>query len=153
MDAKLTHAPATSPKSSSESTYVFALAFGFLTFNTVSAVVRMREDILAVAFNVSLYLFLIIFFLCLSAFEKLPQDSMKREWLKVPVWALATTLNFMFAYRVWTIVRPATALGCLVWGMAGTTSLITFYFFFVYGETKTRSSGECDSKAACDDRV
>ncbi|XXG60310.1 hypothetical protein AAC387_Pa04g2249 [Persea americana] len=129
----------------SEFNLAFTLATGFLTFNTVVAIVRIREDILAVTFTISFFVFLMIFFWCLSLFEKSPQDSKEKERLKLPIWFLATTLNMMFAYRVWTLIRPGMALGWLVWGMAGSASVITFYFFFVYAEKK-RKTGDCNSK-------
>ncbi|KAJ8618522.1 hypothetical protein MRB53_014708 [Persea americana] len=124
---------------SSDFNLAFNLATGFLTFNTVVAIVRMREDILAVTFTISFFVFLMIFFWCLSVFEKSPQDSKEKERLKPPIWFLATSLNLMFAYRVWTFIQPGMALGWLVWGMAGTTSVITFYFFFVYGQKKSNT--------------
>lgn len=39
----------------------------------------------AVAFTVTLYLFLMIFFWCVSAFEKMPRVSKNRERLKILV--------------------------------------------------------------------
>lgn len=124
-------------KRSSDLNVAFSLAAAFLTLNTVVAILRMREDIQAVTFTISVYVFLMIFFWCLSVFDRLPQDSKEKERLKAPIWFLATSLNVMFAYRVWMIIQPSLALGWLVWGMSGTTSVITFYFFFVYGEKKT----------------
>ena len=142
-----------SPKPCSDFTYAFTLAAAFLTLNTIGAILRMSEDIPAVSFTVTLYVFLMIFFWCVSAFEKMPHDSKNRERLKILVWVLATTLSLMFAYRVWTMVRPGVALGLLVWGMVGITSVITFYFFFVFGDKKTTSAEEWDCKASCDEQV
>lgn len=126
-------------KLSSEFNFVFTISAAFLAFNTVCAIIRMREDILAVTFAISFFVFLMIFLWCLIVFDKLPQESKKKEMLKVPIWVLATALNLMFAYRVSTIIQPSMALGWLVWGMAGTTALVTFYFFFVYADKTTKS--------------
>eukprot|EP00268_Persea_americana_P020761 TRINITY_DN20833_c0_g1_i1.p1 TRINITY_DN20833_c0_g1~~TRINITY_DN20833_c0_g1_i1.p1 ORF type:complete len:164 (-),score=11.38 TRINITY_DN20833_c0_g1_i1:138-569(-) len=117
----------------------FTIAVGYLIFNTVSAIVRIRQDMVAVTFTISFFVFLMILFWSVSVFQKLPQDSKQRERLKIPIWILATALNLLFAYRVWTIVPPGMILGWLVWGMAGTASLVTFYFSFLYGDKKTGS--------------
>ncbi|RWR90445.1 hypothetical protein CKAN_01954100 [Cinnamomum micranthum f. kanehirae] len=128
-----------SVKSTSHSTSPFTIAVGFLLFNTVGAVLRIRDDILALTFTISFSIFLMIFFWCVSVFDKLPPGSKKRDMMKVPIWLLGTTLNLMFAYRVRTIIQPGMALEWLVWGMGGITSLITFYFFFLYGDKRTTS--------------
>lgn len=120
----------------------FTIAVGYLIFNTVGAIVRIRQDMVAVTYTISFFVLLMILFWSVSVFQKLPQDSKKRERLKIPIWVLATALNLMFAYRVWTIVLPGMVLGWLVWGMAGTASLVTFYFFFLYGNIKKTRSGK-----------
>ncbi|XXG60299.1 hypothetical protein AAC387_Pa04g2240 [Persea americana] len=111
-----------------EFNFVFTISSVFLAFHTVCAIVRMREDILDVTFAISFFVFLMIFLRCLSIFDKLPKESKKKEMLKVPIWVLATALNLMFAYQVSMIIQSSMALGWLVWGMAGTSALITFYF-------------------------
>lgn len=130
---------AASLQSDSHSTSPFIIVVAFLLFNTVGAVLRIREDTLAMTFTISFFIFLMIFFCSVSVFDKLPPGSKKRDWMKVPIWLLGTTLNLMFAYRVRTIIQPGMALEWLVWGMGGITSLITFYFFFLYGDKRTTS--------------
>ncbi|KAJ8618519.1 hypothetical protein MRB53_014705 [Persea americana] len=138
--------------SSPNATSLFTIVVSFLLFNTVGALIRMREDIRQVTFTISFSVLLLVFFSCVSVFEKLPQDSKKKKRLKIPIWLLYATLNSMFAYRFWTIIQPGMALGWLVWGMGGTSSLITFYFFFLYTDKKSRP-GECDSMALCAEQV
>lgn len=142
-----------SPNPSSDDTYLVTIAVGFFMFNTVGAIVRIRQDIVAVTFTLSLFVLLMILFWCLSVFEKLPRGSKKKERLKLPIWVLSTTLNLLFAYRVWTIIIPNMALGWLVWGMAGTTCLITFYVFFIHDDKKIMRSEDSDSRALCEEQV
>ncbi|KAJ8618524.1 hypothetical protein MRB53_014710 [Persea americana] len=61
------------------------IQLGFLTVNTVSAIVRMHKDILVVTFTVSFIMFIIILSWCLDVFEKLPRDSNNKEMLKVAI--------------------------------------------------------------------
>ncbi|KAJ8618518.1 hypothetical protein MRB53_014704 [Persea americana] len=67
----------------------FTIAVGYLIFNSTFFTI-------AVGY---------LIFNTVSAI-KLPQDSKQRERLKIPIWILATALNLLFAYRVWTIVPP-----------------------------------------------
>ncbi|KAG9442293.1 hypothetical protein H6P81_018147 [Aristolochia fimbriata] len=116
-------------------------ALAFLTVNTLVSLVRARNDLPAAAFVVSVYAVLMLLYWCLHAVEKMPEDSPRRERLKLPVWALATTLNFLFAYRV-SAMLPAT-LGWLVWGLAGACCAATFYALLLYDAGDAKYATRC----------
>ncbi|XP_006656192.1 uncharacterized protein LOC102705538 [Oryza brachyantha] len=110
--------------------WLTALGFGFLTFNSGMAIYRSDGDKGSVAFVVASYLDLVLLFACLRLFERAPRNSPRREWLKLFVWALTTLLTVMFSYKVAAIMPPLVAV--LVWAMAFATIGGGFYAFFVH---------------------
>ncbi|BAF19850.1 uncharacterized protein [Oryza sativa Japonica Group] len=110
--------------------WLTALGFGFLTFNSGMAIYRSDGDRGSVAFVLTSYIDLVLLFACLRLFEKAPRDSARREWLKVFVWGLTTLLTVMFSYKVAAIMPPVVAV--IVWAMAFATIGGGFYAFFVH---------------------
>jgi drug/metabolite transporter (DMT)-like permease len=82
----------------------------FLTFNSIMAILRSRDDPWSVAFVISSFLDLILLFVCLQKFEKTPRGSPLRFRLKVAVWCLSTFLTVMFSYRVAALMPLAVAI-------------------------------------------
>ncbi|XXG42469.1 hypothetical protein AAC387_Pa01g2741 [Persea americana] len=114
-----------------------------LTVTSVFSVIRARHDVPTLAFIISMYVFLMLLFYCLHLHDTLPENSHQKERLRVPIWLLATILNVLFAYRVSTMLP--LSLDCLVWAMAGSTSVLGFYVFFIYKEDKSKSLGAADT--------
>lgn len=122
------------------------LGLGFLTFNSIMAIIRSRDDPWSVAFVVSSFLDLILLFICLQKFERTPRDSPMRSHLKIAVWCLSTFLTVMFSYRVAALMPLAVAV--IVWLMSLSTIGAGFYLFFVYRD-EVESIDPCeDSKPA-----
>ncbi|KAL5983098.1 hypothetical protein ACLOJK_017179 [Asimina triloba] len=117
--------------------FIWFYSILFLTTNTLAAAIRARDDPSLVAFVVSIYAFLLLLFWCVRAFDRLPYESRARERLKVPIWLLGSALNLMFAQRV-TLVVTANAMAWLVWSLAASSCLFTFYFFFMHTEKHTQ---------------
>ncbi|KAJ8649571.1 hypothetical protein MRB53_002594 [Persea americana] len=115
-----------------------------LTVTSVFSVIRARHDVPTLAFIISMYVCLVLLFYCLYVHDTLPANSQQKEKMRVPIWFLATILNVLFAYRVSTML-PLT-LDCLVWAMAGSTSLLGFYVFFIYKEDKSKSLAAANIK-------
>ncbi|CAN6250861.1 unnamed protein product [Urochloa humidicola] len=97
----------------SEFSWLTALGFTFLTFNSATAIYRSNGDIGAIAFVVASYLALVLLFVCLRLFEREPRNSWRREWLKAFVWGLTTLLTVMFSHDAVAIMSPLVAL--VVW--------------------------------------
>ncbi|KAF8648354.1 hypothetical protein HU200_064940 [Digitaria exilis] len=110
--------------------WLTALGFVFLTFNSGMAIYRSGGDPGSVAFVVASYVDLVLLFACLRLFERSPRDSPRREWLKACVWGLTTLLTVMFSHKVAAIMPPVVAL--VVWAMAFATIAGGFYAFFIY---------------------
>ncbi|CAN6163629.1 unnamed protein product [Urochloa humidicola] len=110
--------------------WLTALGFGFLTFNSGMAIHRSNGDRGSVMFVGASYLDLVLLFVCLRLFERTPRDSPRREWLKAAVWALTTLLTVMFSHKVAAIMPPPVAL--VVWAMAFITIGGGFYAFFIH---------------------
>ncbi|XP_025812269.1 uncharacterized protein LOC112889725 [Panicum hallii] len=112
--------------------WLTALGFTFLTFNSGMAIYRSQRDPGSVAFVVVSYLDLVLLFACLRIFERTPRESPRRGWLKVCVWGLTTLLTVMFSHKVAAIMPPLVAL--VVWAMAFATIGGGFYAFFIHGD-------------------
>ena len=110
--------------------WLTALGFGFLTFNSGMAIYRSDRDLGSIAFVAGSYVDLVLLFLCLRLFEMTPRDSPRRGWLKACVWALTTLLTVMFSQKVAAIMPAPVAL--LVWAMAFATIAGGFYAFFIH---------------------
>ncbi|CAL4889174.1 unnamed protein product [Urochloa decumbens] len=108
------------------------LGFGFLTFNSVMAVYRSNGDVAAISFVGFSYLDLVMLFFCLRWYERTPEESPRREHLKMAVWLLTTMLTAAFSYKVAAIMPFPVQV--LVWAMAGVTVLGGFYAFFLHRE-------------------
>ncbi|CAL5048399.1 unnamed protein product [Urochloa decumbens] len=116
--------------------WLTALGFGFLTFNSGMAIHRSDGEPGAVVFVVASYLDLVFLFACLRVFERTPRDSPRREWLKAAVWALTTLLTVMFSHKVASIMPPVVAL--VVWAMAFITIAGGFYAFFIHKDKEAQ---------------
>ncbi|KAG2606893.1 hypothetical protein PVAP13_4NG221909 [Panicum virgatum] len=90
--------------------WLTALGFAFLTFNSGMAIYRSDGDRGAVAFVVASYLDLVLLFACLRIFERTPRESPRRGVLKACVWGLTTLLTVMFSHKVAAIMPPLVAL-------------------------------------------
>lgn len=116
-----------------EYSWLSYLGFAFLTYNSVLAVYRSINDPWMVAFVVGSYVDLMSLFYFLRVFERTPEHSPRRRWLKVVVWTLATTLTLMFSYKVAAIMPLVVKV--IVWVMASATTLGGFYAFFIYNDS------------------
>uniref|UniRef100_A0A0D9WRI1 Uncharacterized protein n=1 Tax=Leersia perrieri TaxID=77586 RepID=A0A0D9WRI1_9ORYZ len=114
--------------------WLTALGFLFLTFNSGMAIYRSDGDVAAVAFVGFSYVDLVLLFVCLRLFERSEPNSSARGNLKVAVWILTTLLTVVFSYKVAAIMPVPVKV--LVWAMAGATVLGGFYAFFVHRESK-----------------
>ncbi|CAN6169593.1 unnamed protein product [Urochloa humidicola] len=114
--------------------WLTALGFAFLTFNSAMAIYRSDGDVAAVAFVAFSYVDLVLLFVCLRWFERAAPGSPTRGKLKCAVWVLTTLLTMAFSYKVAAIMPVPVKL--LVWGMAGATILGGFYAFFLHTEGK-----------------
>ena len=110
--------------------WLTALGFAFLTFNSGMAIYRSDGDRGAVAFVVASYLDLVLLFACIRIFERTPRESPRRGVLKACVWGLTTLLTVMFSHKVAAIMPPLVAL--VVWAMAFATIGGGFYAFFIH---------------------
>uniref|UniRef100_A0A0E0PZI5 Uncharacterized protein n=1 Tax=Oryza rufipogon TaxID=4529 RepID=A0A0E0PZI5_ORYRU len=114
--------------------WLTALGFVFLTFNSGMAIYRSDGDLAAVSFVSFSYIDLVLLFVCLRMFEKAEPNSRERGNLKAAVWILTTLLTVVFSYKVAAIMPLPVQI--LVWAMAGATVLGGFYAFFVHRESK-----------------
>jgi Family of unknown function (DUF6490) len=112
--------------------WLTAMGFAFLTFNSGMAIYRSKGDAGSVAFVAVSYLDLLLLFYCLRLYEKSSQDSAQRRSIKASVWFLTTLLTVMFSYKVAALMPLPVAV--IVWAMAGATILGGFYAFFLYKE-------------------
>ncbi|KAL6628921.1 hypothetical protein ACP70R_028686 [Stipagrostis hirtigluma subsp. patula] len=112
--------------------WLTALGFGFLTFNSGMAIYRSKGDGEAIAFVAFSYLDLLTLFFCLKQYENAEPGSQLRDRLKVAVWLLTTALTLVFSYKVAAVMPAAVAV--LVWLMAFGTVAGGFYAFFCYSE-------------------
>nr|CAB3449300.1 unnamed protein product [Digitaria exilis] len=110
--------------------WLTALGFVFLTFNSGMAVYRSNGDIGAISFVAFSYLDLVALFLCLRLYESTPPESPRREHLKMAVWLLTTMLTAAFSYKVAAVLPLPVVL--LVWAMAAATGHAGFFVFFRY---------------------
>ncbi|OEL28253.1 hypothetical protein BAE44_0010727 [Dichanthelium oligosanthes] len=110
------------------------LGFLFLSFNSAMAIVRSKQDRMAMAFIGFSYADLVALFICLRMYERAPVGSSRRDWLKIAVWTLTTLLTFAFSSKVAAIMPPMVAV--LVWLMAFATVAGGFIAFFIYKEKK-----------------
>jgi hypothetical protein len=117
--------------------WLTALGFLFLTFNSGMAIYRSNGDAAAVAFVAFSYIDLVLLFCCLRWFESAAPGSPARGQLKVAVWVLTTLLTIAFSYKVAAIMPVPVQI--LVWGMAAATVLGGFYAFFLHREGKVSS--------------
>lgn len=120
--------------------WLTALGFAFLTFNSGMAIYRSDGERGAVTFVVASYLDLVLLFACLRLFERAPRDSPRREWLKAAVWGLTTLLTVMFSHKVAAIMPPLVAV--VVWAMAFATIGGGFYAFFIHKDKAAQLEAE-----------
>ncbi|KAL6602899.1 hypothetical protein ACP70R_043260 [Stipagrostis hirtigluma subsp. patula] len=114
--------------------WLTALGFAFLTFNSGMAIYRSDGDPAAVAFVAFSYIDLVLLFWCLRLFERAAPGSSTRANLKAAVWVLTTLLTVVFSYKVAAIMPLPVQI--LVWAMAGATVMGGFYAFFIHREGK-----------------
>uniref|UniRef100_M8C664 Uncharacterized protein n=1 Tax=Aegilops tauschii TaxID=37682 RepID=M8C664_AEGTA len=93
-----------------EFSWLTALGFVFLTFNSGMAVYRSNGDAGSVIFVAVSYLDLVALFACLRLYERLDRHSPRRERIKAAVWALTTLLTVMFTYKVAEVMPLAVKL-------------------------------------------
>ncbi|KAJ4808662.1 hypothetical protein LUZ62_021228 [Rhynchospora pubera] len=112
--------------------WLTAMGFAFLTFNSGMAIYRSKGDAGSVTFVVVSYLDLLSLFYCLRLYEKSPHNSSQRRIIKAIVWSLTTLLTVMFSYKVAALMPLPVAV--VVWAMASATILGGFYAFFLHQE-------------------
>jgi len=128
-----------------EFSWLTALGFVFLTFNSGMAVYRSNRDAGSVLFVAVSYLDLVALFACLRLYERLDRHSPRRERIKAAVWALTTLLTVMFTYKVAEVMPLAVKL--LVWAMAAATTFGGFYAFFVHNDKEYQQLQDASSAA------
>jgi hypothetical protein len=115
-----------------EFSWLTALGFMFLTFNSGMAIYRSNGDTGSILFVGVSYLDLVALFACLRIYEGLDQHSPRRGGVKAAVWALTTLLTVMFSYKVAEIMPLVVKI--VVWAMATATTCGGFYAFFIHEE-------------------
>ncbi|CAN6277975.1 unnamed protein product [Urochloa humidicola] len=78
--------------------WLVALGFGLLTFNTGMVIYRSQGDPEYVVFAVLSYVKLVALFVCLRLYESLDPGSLRRETLRVAIWVLTTLLIAMYFF-------------------------------------------------------
>ncbi|KAM0912392.1 hypothetical protein ACQ4PT_012802 [Festuca glaucescens] len=115
-----------------ELSWLTALGFAFLTFNSGMAIYRSNGDAGSILFVAVSYLDLLALFDCLRHYERLDRHSPRREKIKAAVWSLTTLLTVMFSYKVAELMPLAVKL--VVWAMAAATTCGGFYAFFIHDD-------------------
>jgi hypothetical protein len=115
-----------------ELSWLTALGFAFLTFNSGMAIYRSKGDAGSILFVAVSYLDLLALFACLRHYERLDRHSPRREKVKAAVWSLTTLLTVMFSYKVAELMPLPVKL--LVWAMAAATTCGGFYAFFIHDD-------------------
>ncbi|KAJ4789154.1 hypothetical protein LUZ62_040400 [Rhynchospora pubera] len=110
--------------------WLTAMGFAFITFNSGMAIYRSKGDVGSVTFVVVSFLDLLSLFYCLRLYEKSPHNSSQRRIIKAIVWSLATLLTVMFSYKA-AVLMPQVELA--VWAMASVIIVKVFYDFFLNG--------------------
>jgi len=118
--------------------WLTALGFLFLTFNSGMAIYRSGGDRAAIAFVAFSYADLVLLFVMLRWYERAPADSSGRKWLKFAVWSLTMLLTAFFSYRVAAVMPLPMAV--LVWAMAFVTLIGIYHAFLAHPESSTTSS-------------
>ncbi|CAM0910205.1 unnamed protein product [Alopecurus aequalis] len=116
----------------SEFSWLTALGFAFLTFNSGMAIYRSNGDAGSILFVAVSYLDLVALFGCLRLYERLDRHSPRREKVKAAVWSLTTLLTVMFSYKVAEVMPLAVKV--VVWAMAAATTCGGFYAFFIHDD-------------------
>ncbi|KAK1282792.1 hypothetical protein QJS10_CPB22g00780 [Acorus calamus] len=129
--------PAGSRANFSLSSPLFIFCFFILTFNYIAAIRRATGDIWNITFIVSTYSLLVLLFYCLHAYERFSNGLKKKKKKRYTafIWSLGAMLNFMFAYKVSTVMPWEMSLG--VWVMASLSIVATYYALFIYKEDDT----------------
>ncbi|CAN6172480.1 unnamed protein product [Urochloa humidicola] len=102
-----------------------------LTLSCGAAVCRATGDTSSVAFVVASYVTLLLLFVCLRAYERLPPGEAygRRGRIRRAVWSLSSLLTVMFAWRV-AAVMPYWPAALLVWALAAATTVGGFATLF-----------------------
>lgn len=117
------------------------IAVVFLTYNTVLAIIRSKDNPWDSAFVTSCYVELILLFFCLKKRERLGDNASVEQIhrLKVVVWILTTLLTVTFSYRV-SLIMPLF-LKVVIWGMSGSVIAAGFYAFFIFDQDVQGDNG------------
>ncbi|TVT97339.1 hypothetical protein EJB05_57407, partial [Eragrostis curvula] len=110
--------------------WVTKAGLGVLTFNSVLAVYRARDDHVSVLFVACSYITLLLLFGCLRTYERELPGSPAKERARRAVWPLTTLLTVGFAWKVAALMPPAVAV--LVWGLAMATIVGGYFALHVY---------------------
>ncbi|CAL9751743.1 unnamed protein product [Musa acuminata subsp. burmannicoides] len=114
------------------------LGLAVLTYSSVTAVYRSRDDPSAVAFVVIAYADLLLLLRCVRCLEG--GTAADRPRLKAAVWCLATLLTLMFSYKVAAIMPRPVAV--MVWSMAAAVCLGGFWALFLCREPSSQSNAK-----------
>ncbi|CAN6246666.1 unnamed protein product [Urochloa humidicola] len=112
--------------------WLTALGFTFLTFNSGMAIYRSRADLGSVAFVIISYADLVALFACLRWYERSDRNSPAREKIKAAVWLLTILLTVKFSFAMSGTLPLPTIL--LVWAMAAASGVGGFYTFFLHDD-------------------
>ncbi|RWV78754.1 hypothetical protein GW17_00060227, partial [Ensete ventricosum] len=115
-----------------------ALGLAVLTYSSVTAVYRSRDDPSVVAFVVAAYAVLLLLLRCVRGLEG--SSAADRPRLKAAVWCLATLLTLMFSYKVAAIMPLPVAV--MVWSMAAAVCLGGFWAFFLCQDPSSQSNAK-----------
>jgi Family of unknown function (DUF6490) len=110
--------------------WLTAMGFGFLSFNTGMAILRSGGDSGSVAFVGISYLNLMLLFWLLRRFEQdILQYGRGRGTLKASIWALSTLLGIMYSFKMEELFpQPISGMSYF---MSCALSLLMFYSFFI----------------------
>lgn len=126
-----------SPPSTTRSSCLSLLSFGFVTANIVLSAYRARHDPWTVAYVLFPYLDLLALLGCLWALEKQRAEHGTvgiQGSLKVAVWVLFNAFNVACSFRAARTMPLVFYLS--VWGICAFSSIFTFYALFLYRESE-----------------
>ncbi|OVA00310.1 hypothetical protein BVC80_8799g14 [Macleaya cordata] len=125
------------------------LSFAYLSVNSLVAVFKAynHEDYQMVAFVLFLYFGFMSLFWFSRVFHSLPrnEESHKKEFLKIAIWVLTTSLNLGLAIKFAPLIYPIA--GVFICIMALASSVCGFYLFFIYRDDQQISDNKIKSSS------
>uniref|UniRef100_A0A0D9YPB3 Uncharacterized protein n=1 Tax=Oryza glumipatula TaxID=40148 RepID=A0A0D9YPB3_9ORYZ len=123
--------------------WLTAMGFLFLSFNTGMAIYRSQGDALSIAFVTFSYVSLVLLFWVARRFNGAAVSRQsRRERVLATVWALSTLLTVLFGWKVATVMPLPIA--AVVWAMAVAAMAGLSWAFSFFGE-EPPSAAEMES--------